>query len=112
MGIEDHLKLIEKVSSKRGWRVNPDREFVRMLAEGLIRNRERYGLATCPCRIATGKKEVDRLIICPCVYAEDDISKYGRCYCGLYMSEEYIKSGMPEIFVPDRHAEHLSKLSG
>ena len=98
MGTEEFLRIFERVASKKGWKVNPDQELVRSFAEGLIRNKERYGLAICPCRIATGKRETDRLIICPCAYAEEDIREYGRCYCGL-----------PEIVVPDRHIEYLQE---
>ena len=99
---EDYLKIFERVAEKRGWRVNPDRELVLEFARGLIQNKSQYGIATCPCRLVTGKKEVDRLIICPCVYAEDDIKEYGRCYCGLYLSKEK----EPADNVPDRHAKY------
>jgi ferredoxin-thioredoxin reductase catalytic subunit len=99
---EDYLKVFERVAEKRGWRVNPDRELLLDFAKALIQNKEQYGIATCPCRLVTGKKEVDRLIICPCVYAEDDIREYGRCYCGLYLSREK----EPADSVPDRHAKY------
>jgi len=99
---EDYLKVFERVAEKRGWRVNPDRELLLDFAKALIQNKEQYGIATCPCRLVTGKKEVDRLIICPCVYAEDDIREYGRCYCGLYLSREK----EPADSIPDRHAKY------
>lgn len=102
MDVEDYLKVFERVAEKKRWRVNPDPELVRDFAESLIENKKNYGMATCPCRLVTGKKEVDRLIICPCVYAEDDINEYGRCYCGLYLSRDK----EPADSVPDRHAKY------
>jgi ferredoxin-thioredoxin reductase catalytic subunit len=106
MDVEDYLKIFKRVAGNKGWKINPDDELVRSFAQGLIKNKERYGVAICPCRMATGKKEIDRLIICPCIYAEEDIKEYGRCYCGLYVSEEYIKAGMPEVLVPDKHLKY------
>ncbi len=106
MDVEDYLRIFDRIAEKRGWKVNPDNELVRSFAEGLIKNKERYGIAICPCRMATGKKEVDRLIICPCAYAEEDIKEYGKCYCGLYVSEEHIRTGMPEVLVPDKHLKY------
>lgn len=99
---EDYLKVFERIAEKRGWKVNPDRELLLEFARGLIQNKEQYGIATCPCRIVTGKKEVDRLIICPCTYAEEDIREYGRCFCGLYLSRDK----EPADCVPDRHAKY------
>ena len=60
------------------------------LVEGLAINKERFGYRSCPCRLATGGKEKDRDIICPCQYAEPDIKEYGHCYCALYLSKEFI----------------------
>ncbi len=102
MDPEDYLKIFERVAEKMGWRVNPDKELLLDFAKALIQNKEQYGIATCPCRLVTGKKEIDRLIICPCIYAEDDIREYGRCYCGLYLSREK----EPADSVPDRHAKY------
>lgn len=103
MEAEKYLQIFESVAKRKGWRLNPDKELLIDFANGLIENRKRYGLALCPCRLATGKREIDRLIICPCVYAEDDIREYGRCYCGLYQREE---GNFDSVVVPDRHAEY------
>jgi ferredoxin-thioredoxin reductase catalytic subunit len=104
--VEDYIKIFERIAEKKGWRVNPDTELVRSFAEGLLENRKRYGIAICPCRLAVGRREIDRMIVCPCVYAEEDIRKYGRCYCGLYVSEEYTAGEISDQPVPDRHAKY------
>ncbi|MEM4473319.1 MAG: hypothetical protein QXR27_02615 [Archaeoglobaceae archaeon] len=44
--------------------MNPDKELLKDFARGLIENKK-FGLAICPCRLATGKREIDRLIIRP-----------------------------------------------
>jgi len=108
MKAEEYIKILERVAERRGWKLNPDKEILLELAKGLLKNRERYGLAYCPCRIVVGKKEIDRKIVCPCVYAEEDIKDYGRCYCALYVDKEVFegKKKMPPV-IPDRHAEFL-----
>lgn len=105
MKVEDYVKkgVFERVAKKRGWYVNTDKDLIKSFAEGLVKNKERYGMAICPCRFATGKKEVDRKIICPCVYAEEDIKEYGKCYCGLYVSREFLEKRIEDKVIPDRH---------
>ncbi|MEM3391709.1 MAG: ferredoxin-thioredoxin reductase catalytic domain-containing protein, partial [Archaeoglobaceae archaeon] len=102
MELEKYLQSFERIANKRGWKVNPDRELVIDFAKSLLENRKKYGIAICPCRLATGRREVDKLIICPCVYAEEDIKEFGRCYCGLYQRDEKDYSS---VAVPDRHAK-------
>jgi len=106
MNPEEYIKIFEKIAEKKGWRVNPDRELLLEFARGLLHNRKRYGLAICPCRLSVGKKEIDRLIVCPCVYAEEDIKEYGRCYCGLYLSADR----GPSESVPDKHLKYYLEL--
>ncbi|AKG90857.1 Ferredoxin-thioredoxin reductase, catalytic subunit [Geoglobus ahangari] len=105
---EEYVEVLSKVAERRGWALNPDKDIVLELARGLLTNRERYGIAYCPCRVIVGDRETDRKIVCPCVYAEADIREYGRCYCGLYVSRD-VAEGEREIpkVIPDRHAEAL-----
>ncbi len=77
--IQLYDKLI-RIQVPLGFFFNPDREKVYDLLQGLLINRERYGYMCCPCRLASGDRESDRDIICPCNYREDDIREYGSCY--------------------------------
>ncbi len=83
--------LFQKLSEEAGeggYFLNPDKDFVLDLCEGLLTNEKRFGYMACPCRLASGKKDDDLDIICPCDYRDSDIEKYGACYCGLYVSKE------------------------
>ena len=73
---ENYIAVFKRVAENKGWKICPDKELLLSFAEGLIKNKERFGLPLCPCRLSTGKKEVDRLIICTCVYAQEDIHNY------------------------------------
>lgn len=98
----DYLKVFQRVAAKHGWELNNDEDLLLSFAEGLLVNRERYGAPYCPCRLTTGKKEVDQRITCPCIYASDDIKEYNRCYCGLYVSKDYQESDIGAT-APERH---------
>jgi len=56
----------------------------------------------CPCRLASGSREDDGDIICPCAYREMDVRDYGSCYCNLYVSREWNEGGAHHPYVPER----------
>lgn len=77
---EKLYETLKGIQEPKGFPFNRDRSQVMGLLEGLIINRERYGYMACPCRLASGNREWDRDIICPCTYREADIREYGSCY--------------------------------
>ena len=100
--IQDTEKYIEMVSKHKKWEITSDKELLGYLSEGLTINWNRYGYFSCPCRLAKGKRDLDRDIICPCDYAPADINQYGHCYCGLYQSKEFSFSGKEFGSIPER----------
>jgi len=85
-----------------GYYLNPDPEFLHSLLEGLKKNEERYGYPSCPCRLASGKFEFDRDIICPCDYRDPDVEEFGACYCGLYVRRDVFEMKTLIQPVPER----------
>jgi ferredoxin-thioredoxin reductase catalytic chain len=73
-------EMLRKIQEPMGYFFNREREKVFDLLNALLLNSERYGYMCCPCRLASGDREWDRDIICPCVYRDEDIREYGRCY--------------------------------
>jgi ferredoxin-thioredoxin reductase catalytic chain len=80
MTAEQLCETLQKIQEPKGYFFNREREKVFDLLDGLIINRERYGYMSCPCRLASGNRDWDRDIICPCIYREEDVREYGRCY--------------------------------
>jgi ferredoxin-thioredoxin reductase catalytic subunit len=85
-----------------GYHLNPDREFTKNLVRGYVMNERRYGYPSCPCRLASGKKEEDLDIICPCDYRDADVNEYGSCYCALYVSSAINDGKATPAPIPER----------
>jgi len=100
--VEKLYETLRKVQEPKGYFFNKDKERVFDLLSGLIENRKRYGYMGCPCRLASGDREKDKDIICPCVYRVPDVKEYGSCYCNLYVSREWNEGKMPHDYVPER----------
>jgi ferredoxin-thioredoxin reductase catalytic subunit len=93
---------LKQEAESASYNLNPDADFTKELVKGLLINEKRYGYRACPCRLASGKKEADLDIICPCDYRDPDLSDYDSCYCGLYVSRAVVdgKKGIGPI--PER----------
>ncbi len=85
-----------------GYHLNPDTEFLKNLIEGLKLNEERYGYPSCPCRLASGKIDFDRDILCPCDYRDPDVEEYGSCYCALYLRKDVFEGKTAILPIPER----------
>ena len=57
----------------KGYRLNPDKEYVEKIMEG-IRRKDGH----CPCRV-----KVDETTLCPC----DEFVGEGICKCNLFVKE-------------------------
>lgn len=77
---EKLYETLKEIQEQKGFHFNNDRTLVLELLNGLIVNRDRYGYMACPCRLASGHREWDRDIFCPCIYRESDIKEFGSCY--------------------------------
>jgi ferredoxin-thioredoxin reductase catalytic subunit/rubredoxin len=104
---------LTKDAESGGYHLNTDVQFTNELVDGLLVNEERYGYQSCPCRLASGKKEKDLDIICPCDYRDPDLNDYGACYCALYVSKAVLSGEMKISSIPERRPpeEQREKIS-
>jgi ferredoxin-thioredoxin reductase catalytic subunit len=100
--VEKLYENLKRIQEPKGYYFNQDRKTVTALLEGLIINKERYGYMGCPCRLASGDRDNDKDIICPCVYRKPDVEEYGSCYCSLYVSKEWNEGKIEKEYVPER----------
>ena len=99
---EKLYETLKKAQALKGYYFNSDKKKVMELLDSLIVNKTRYGYMSCPCRLASGDRDKDKDILCPCVYREADVKEYGSCYCNLYVTEEWNEGKTPHEYVPER----------
>ncbi len=102
MEVEKLYEMLKKTQEAKGYYFNRDKDRVFELLGALIQNKARYGYMACPCRLASGDKDQDRDILCPCVYRTPDVGEYGSCYCNLYVSKDWNEQKIPHKYVPER----------
>lgn len=102
--VDDLFDRLKSVNEKKGYYFNRNKEHTYQLIRGLLTNKDRYGYMACPCRLASGKKEKDKDIICPCDYREPDVLEFGSCFCGLYVSADWNEGRIEREEVPERRS--------
>ncbi len=100
--VEKLYEMLKKLQEPKGYFFNKDKARVFELLQALIVNKERYGYMACPCRLASAERELDKDIICPCVYRAPDVEEFGSCYCNLYVSKDWNEDRVPHVYVPER----------
>lgn len=95
-------KTLSEEAESGGYHLNPDNDITGELVKGLLVNEQRCGYRACPCRLASGDKEKDLDIICPCDYRDPDLTDYDTCYCGLYVSQGVVDGKVKIGSIPER----------
>jgi ferredoxin-thioredoxin reductase catalytic subunit len=102
MDTQQLYENLKKIQEAKGYYFNKDKARVFDLLDALLKNKERYGYMVCPCRLASGDRDADKDIVCPCVYREPDVKEFGSCYCNLYVSKAWNDETIPHDYVPER----------
>ncbi|MHB1654338.1 MAG: ferredoxin-thioredoxin reductase catalytic domain-containing protein [Desulfitobacteriaceae bacterium] len=90
--IQHHQAWMQKYASKQGYRVNLHAMYRTNLIIWLEENKRLYQRPICPCFEASGDPELDRQLICPCTFCEEDIQAKGSCHCGLFGRSDFTES--------------------
>lgn len=100
--IDELYDKLHTINGNIGLQFNHDKTRVFELLKGLLMNKDRYGYMSCPCRLANGKHEADKDIICPCNYRNADIEDFDSCYCNLFVTKRWNNELKKEGKVPER----------
>lgn len=100
--VEELHKKLKEEAEESGYHLNPDAEFTKELVRSILINQKRYGYWACPCRLASGVKEDDLDVICPCDYRDADLNQFGTCFCALYVSGEVVQGKKKISSIPER----------
>jgi ferredoxin-thioredoxin reductase catalytic subunit len=105
--VDELYERLKKINEPKGYLFNGEKEKTFELLRSLLTNKDRYGYMACPCRLASGDREKDRDIMCPCDYREPDVKEFGSCYCGLYVSEGWYTGKVERVPIPERRSADL-----
>ena len=100
--VDKVFERLDKFAESNGYHLNPDVSFAKDLIKSLLINQKRYGYWACPCRLASGNRDEDKDIICPCIYRDPDVEEFGACYCALYVSKDIKECKKQAEPIPDR----------
>jgi len=86
---DEQVRVWESFAENNDFMLNPDKEHVDCILDGLFENEKKYGLKLCPCRLRDGTRERDLELLCPCNFKTHKTWKtQGRCWCGLFVKRE------------------------
>lgn len=96
---------LEPIQQKKGFYFNNDKALVDDILQQMLELKESLGYMPCPCRLASGVREQDKDIICPCAYRDADVGEFGSCYCGLYVCKDIADGKRERVAIPERRPE-------
>src|SRR4030067_592107 len=100
--VDAEYQRLKAEAESGGYHLNPDVAFTKDLIRGMLAKEAGDGHGACPGRLASGIKDDDLDIICPCDYRDPDLSEYGSCYCALYVSGAIFKGERAAQAIPER----------
>jgi len=77
-------RWIDKYCEKNNYVMNPNWMMSTNLKSNLCEMETTFGKRYCPCFEPSGNKALDKKMMCPCEYVEDEIREYGTCHCALF----------------------------
>jgi len=85
--IEQQIKIWKEFADRnKTVKLNPKKQAVLDLAEGVLNNEKNHGLKFCPCRLRTKDREKDLKLVCPCSFKmQRTWQDKGECWCSLFV---------------------------
>lgn len=86
---EAFRKWHAQVADTLGYKFNPDEEMVDFLLEQQVHLERKHGSPLCPCQGASGDREQDMKIVCPCIpFHRKHFDFMKQCWCGLFIHKD------------------------
>lgn len=91
--IKKQKAWMQKYIAKKGYALNPDWMMSTNLSIWLTEMEDTFGKRYCPCFEPSGDAELDKKMLCPCKFIDDEIEEYGTCHCALFGAGDLDKAG-------------------
>lgn len=94
--IRKHDTWIKKYARQKGYRINPHWMVYTNLKMWLAESEKIFGKRFCPCFEPGEDITVNKQLLCPCSFAEEEIQKHGTCHCVLFGEKNLTDSQFKE----------------
>ncbi len=91
--VKKQHRWITKYTEQKGYVLNPNLMMSKNLEVWLSEMEATFGKRYCPCFEPSGDRELDKKMLCPCEFIEDEIEEYGTCHCALFGRADLDKAG-------------------
>ncbi len=75
---------LEKYAEQKNYALNPSWMMLTNLKSNLCEMEETFGKRYCPCFEPSADEELNKKMMCPCKFIDDEIAEYGTCHCALF----------------------------
>jgi ferredoxin-thioredoxin reductase catalytic subunit len=77
-------RWLEKYCEQKNYALNPSWMMLTNLKSNLCEMEATFGKRYCPCFEPSGDEVLDKKMMCPCEFIDDEIAEYGTCHCALF----------------------------
>lgn len=91
--VKKQTRWIEKYTKKNQYVLNPNWMMSTNLKIWLSEMEATFGKRYCPCFEPSNDETLNKKMMCPCEFVEDEIKEYGTCHCALFGKEDLSKEG-------------------
>lgn len=89
--VKKQLAWIAKYAENKGYALNPSWMMRTNLALWLNEMELTFGKRYCPCFEPSADEALNKSMLCPCKYIDEEIKRYGSCHCALFGSPKLDK---------------------
>ena len=91
--VKKQHRWIVKYAAQKHYALNPSWMMSTNLEIWLSEMEATFGKRYCPCFEPSGDAALDKRMLCPCEFIEDEIEEYGSCHCALFGRADLDKAG-------------------
>jgi len=91
--VKKQTKWMEKYINKNQYALNPSWMMSTNLKIWLSEMEATFGKRYCPCFEPSSDDTLNKKMLCPCEFVEDEIKEYGTCHCALFGKKDLSKEG-------------------
>lgn len=86
-------KWMQKYIEQKNYALNPSWMMTTNLKIWVSEMEATFGQRFCPCFEPSSDAKLNKKMMCPCEYVEDEIKEYGTCHCALFGRADLDKAG-------------------